>query len=110
MTPKVLGISASPQKGGKVDTLVQEVLSATRLPHELVRLHALEIRPCKACNGCRACMRACQFGAIHYSAACKKALIQPRSCYGCGTCRVHCAKKAITLHDRASVPAAANLW
>jgi len=53
MKPKVLGISASPQKGGKVDTLVQEVLSASRLPHELVRLHALEIRPCKACNACR---------------------------------------------------------
>ena len=53
MKPKVLGISASPQQGGKVDTLVQEVLSASRLPHELVRLHALEIRPCKACNACR---------------------------------------------------------
>jgi len=54
MTAKVLGISASPQPGGKVDTLVQEVLSATRLPHEMVRLHTLEIRPCKACNACRA--------------------------------------------------------
>ena len=54
MTAKVLGISASPQQGGKVDTLVQEVLSATRLPHEMVRLHTLEIRPCKACNACRA--------------------------------------------------------
>jgi multimeric flavodoxin WrbA len=53
MKPKVLGISASPQKGGKVDSLVQEVLSATRLPHELVRLHDLDIRPCKACHGCR---------------------------------------------------------
>ena len=54
MNARVLGISASPQKGGKVDTLVQEILSATRLPHELVRLHSLELRPCKACNGCRA--------------------------------------------------------
>jgi multimeric flavodoxin WrbA len=54
MNPKVLGISASPQQGGKVDSLVQEVLSATRLPQELVRLHTLEIRPCKACNACRA--------------------------------------------------------
>jgi len=54
MTPKVLGISASPQQGGKVDSLVQEVLSATRLPQEMVRLHTLEIRPCKACSACRA--------------------------------------------------------
>ncbi|MBW2307183.1 MAG: flavodoxin family protein [Deltaproteobacteria bacterium] len=54
MKPKVLGISASPQKGGKVETLVQEVLSASRLPHELVRLHELSIGPCRACNGCRA--------------------------------------------------------
>ncbi len=54
MKPKALGISGSPQKGGKVETLVQEVLSASRLPHELVRLHDLSIWPCKACNGCRA--------------------------------------------------------
>jgi multimeric flavodoxin WrbA len=54
MEPKVLGISASPWRGGKVDTLVQEILSATGLPHELVRLHALAIRPCRACNDCRA--------------------------------------------------------
>jgi multimeric flavodoxin WrbA len=53
MQSKVLGISASPQRGGKVDTLVQEILSATRLPHELVRLHALTLRPCRACNACR---------------------------------------------------------
>ena len=54
MHPKVLGISASPQRGGKVETLVQEVLSATGLPHELVHLHALTLRPCRACNACRA--------------------------------------------------------
>jgi multimeric flavodoxin WrbA len=54
MTPHVLGISASPQVGGKVERLVEETLSATRLPHELVRLHALDLRPCKACNACRA--------------------------------------------------------
>jgi len=53
MTPNVLGIRASPQKGGKVERLVQETLSATRLPHELVRLHTLDLRPCKACNTCR---------------------------------------------------------
>ena len=53
MHPKVLGVTASPQQGGKVDTLVQEVLTASRLPHELVRLHALTLRPCRACRACR---------------------------------------------------------
>jgi multimeric flavodoxin WrbA len=52
MNPKILGISASPQKGGKVETLVQEVLSASRLSSELVRLHEIRVGPCKACNGC----------------------------------------------------------
>lgn len=62
------------------------------------------------CNGCRQCMRVCQFGAIGYSAANKKVFIDPLRCYGCGICRASCTKDAIQLHDRASVPAAANLW
>jgi multimeric flavodoxin WrbA len=53
MHPSVLGISASPQQGGKVDSLVEEVLSAARLPGEMVRLHTLDLRPCKACHACR---------------------------------------------------------
>ena len=52
MKAKILGISASPQKGGKVETLVKEVLCASRLPSELVRLHELNLRPCQACNDC----------------------------------------------------------
>jgi multimeric flavodoxin WrbA len=52
MKSKILGISASPQKGGKVETLIQEVLTASRLPSELVRLHDITVGPCKACNGC----------------------------------------------------------
>lgn len=53
MNGKILGISASPHRGGKVETLVQEVLSASRLPHEMIRLHELNIGPCTACNRCR---------------------------------------------------------
>jgi len=53
MKTKVLGISASPRKGGKVEVLIQEILTSSRLPHELVRLHDLDIKPCRACNGCR---------------------------------------------------------
>ncbi len=62
------------------------------------------------CDGCRQCMRVCQFGAIGYSAGQKKSNIDPRKCYGCGICRSVCKKNAIHLEDRAHVPAAANLW
>jgi multimeric flavodoxin WrbA len=53
MPGKILGISGSPQKGGKVETILQEVLHSSRLASELVRLHEIRIGPCKACNGCR---------------------------------------------------------
>jgi heterodisulfide reductase subunit A-like polyferredoxin len=62
------------------------------------------------CDGCRQCMKGCQFGAIAYSATQEKAVVDARRCYGCGICRAACARDAIALVDRASVPAAANLW
>jgi len=71
--------------------------------------YVAEVNP-EVCNGCRQCMRVCQFGAIGYSAANKKVFIDPLRCYGCGICRASCTKDAIQLHDRASVPVAANLW
>ena len=71
--------------------------------------YVAELNP-ELCNGCRACMRVCQFGAIGYSAGNKKAFIDIGRCYGCGICRASCTKDAIHLHDRASVPAVANFW
>jgi Pyruvate/2-oxoacid:ferredoxin oxidoreductase delta subunit len=62
------------------------------------------------CINCRDCLRACQFGAIGYSAARDKATIEPRLCYGCGVCRAHCPTDAIKLSDRRSIPVAAKLW
>lgn len=62
------------------------------------------------CNGCRQCMRVCQFGAMGYSAAHRKVEIDPRRCYGCGICRSVCKPAAISLAARAEVPAAADLW
>ncbi len=62
------------------------------------------------CNGCRECMRQCQFGALSWSASNKKAVIDQRWCYGCGVCRATCKENAINLLDRAQVPVAANLW
>jgi len=63
-----------------------------------------------ACNGCRECLRQCQFGALTWSASNKKAVIDQRWCYGCGVCRAVCKKNAITLMDRAKNEVAAGLW
>ena len=71
--------------------------------------YVAEVNP-ELCNGCRQCMRVCQFGAMGYSAANKKVMIDPRRCYGCGICRASCTKDAITLNDRTSVPIAASIW
>lgn len=62
------------------------------------------------CNGCRQCMRVCQFGAISYSASNKKTVIDLRRCYGCGICRSVCQKDAVRLEDRRKVPVAADIW
>jgi ferredoxin len=62
------------------------------------------------CNGCRNCMRHCNFGAIRYSAVNKKVEIDARRCFGCGVCRATCHKDAITLHARSSDPVAAKIW
>ena len=63
-----------------------------------------------ACNGCRQCMRRCQYGAIRYSSNDKKVVIDPTACYGCGVCRPICALKAISLSPRAEVKEAAGIW
>jgi ferredoxin len=63
-----------------------------------------------ACNGCKACIRQCQFGAIRYSATNQKVLVDPRACFGCGVCRAYCHHEAIALHERIADPVAANIW
>jgi ferredoxin len=64
----------------------------------------------EVCNGCRLCMRQCQYGAIRYSSNNKKVTIDPAACYGCGVCRAVCNREAINLSPRASVSEAANVW
>lgn len=64
----------------------------------------------EACNGCRLCMRQCQFGAIRYSSNDKKVIIDPTACYGCGVCRAVCNKNAIALSPRESVNEAVHIW
>ena len=62
------------------------------------------------CNGCRDCMKSCNFGAISYSASLDKCSINQLQCYGCGVCRPECPREAITLRDRNAIPALANEW
>jgi ferredoxin len=62
------------------------------------------------CLGCRECLSLCQFGAVTYSAANHRVVVDQRWCYGCGVCRAACPQGAIHLRDRRAVPAAAQLW
>ena len=71
--------------------------------------YVAEVNP-DLCNGCRQCMRVCQFGAMGFSAAREKVAIDPLRCYGCGICRASCTKNAIMLNPRSAVPVAANIW
>jgi len=93
----------------RTDCLAMRSTVTYRMPVMFRAEYVAEVN-LELCNGCRQCMRVCQFGAISYSAAQKKALIDPRRCYGCGICRASCTKDAITLHDRVSIPVAANIW
>ncbi len=62
------------------------------------------------CNGCRECMKLCNFGAISYSPAVEKVYIDQHQCHGSGACRSICPKDAITLKDRNSIPSLAKEW
>jgi heterodisulfide reductase subunit A-like polyferredoxin len=62
------------------------------------------------CNGCRECMKLCNFGAISYSPAVGKCYIDQIKCCGSGLCRSACLPKAITMRDRTSIPALAKAW
>jgi len=62
------------------------------------------------CNGCGLCVRRCQFGALSFSPSTLKAYIDASKCFGCGLCRTPCKPEAITMVDRATLPAVANVW
>jgi NAD-dependent dihydropyrimidine dehydrogenase PreA subunit len=62
------------------------------------------------CNGCKSCMKQCQFGAEFYSSLLGKVYIDPTKCFGCGVCRTACPNQAIKLIPRNKEPKAANIW
>jgi len=91
------------------DCLAMRCTVTHQIPIMFRSEYVAEVNP-DLCNGCRQCMRVCQFGAISYSASNKKACVDQRGCYGCGICRSVCQKDAIGLEERKETPAAANLW
>lgn len=91
------------------DCLALKATKAYAFPVMFKAEHVAAVDPDR-CIGCRACMAACNFGAMRYSLANEKVDIEATECYGCGICRAYCTKDAITLRDRAAVPEAANSW
>ncbi|MBM3745755.1 MAG: 4Fe-4S ferredoxin [Acidobacteria bacterium] len=62
------------------------------------------------CNGCKDCIKQCQFGAQFYSSLLGKVYIDPTRCFGCGVCRPACATSAIQLIPREEDSQAAGVW
>lgn len=62
------------------------------------------------CDGCGLCIGRCQFGALKLEVTTMKANIDQFRCFGCGLCRDGCGPEAITLVERASVPALREAW
>lgn len=64
----------------------------------------------ESCNGCGTCLERCQFGAIRKNVTLSKVYIDPFKCFGCGLCETGCPQEAISLVDRASLPALKEVW
>jgi Pyruvate/2-oxoacid:ferredoxin oxidoreductase delta subunit len=62
------------------------------------------------CIGCKACLRLCQFEAMHFMAADKKVWVDASKCYGCGVCRAECPTAAISIPLRNDIPSVAYNW
>jgi len=52
----------------------------------------------------------CQFRALSFSPSKNMAFVDQFQCCGCGLCATACDQEAISLGDRADIPALANVW
>ena len=95
-TPYISGLCNCDQ-----DCLSYRVNAKTNLTKNIFRAEYVALVDWELCNGCRKCLLACQFGAIHYSITMKRVTIDTLQCWGCGVCRAICDKAAINLKPRA---------
>lgn len=92
------------------DCMAYRVTYERRYFQNMFRAEYLAVIDPELCNGCKVCVRQCQFGAMRYSAVNKKVSVDVRACYGCGVCRAACHHDAIRLLSRTQDPLAASLW
>ena len=62
------------------------------------------------CQGCKACISQCQFGAIRYSPTLRRTIVDQNKCFGCGLCRDACNFGALKLIPREEVPGIAKMY
>lgn len=60
------------------------------------------------CTRCGGCAKICPFSAI--STVRSAVILHADKCWGCGICRSSCRHDAISLSERSTMPAIANLW
>jgi NAD-dependent dihydropyrimidine dehydrogenase PreA subunit len=65
--------------------------------------YVISIDPDK-CEGCKACVRMCQFNALRYLPSIDRVIVNLDKCFGCGVCRHACNHDALKLVPRESVP------
>ncbi len=53
-----------------------------------------------ACDGCRACMRACHYNALLWVHGEQAVWVDPWQCNGCGSCETACPSGALKLVAR----------
>lgn len=62
------------------------------------------------CNGCGACLKRCQFGAINYEPSLERVSVNQKKCFGCGLCSTACKPSAITMRERKEFPGLIKEW
>ncbi len=62
------------------------------------------------CQGCKACVRMCQFNAIRYLPSIDRVIVDLDKCFGCGVCRHACKHDALELVPREEVPGQAGKY
>jgi Pyruvate/2-oxoacid:ferredoxin oxidoreductase delta subunit len=83
-----------------------------RLDHgfNMLKGHHVAMVDYDLCNGCNICVQRCQFGALKMNVTLDKANIDQMRCFGCGLCETACPRVAISLFEKAKIPALKEVW